>query len=201
MAFLHGDIIERISDLTEKTTNILEDDSYAAALPPDPSPQEVEAALSEMPRRIEYVNTLIADTNAILRSLRRKAQELETTMKASQAEARQKALQRYQEDLEAYVKRCQEELEKHKDNRSMLKAVQEVLRLQKPVKPTVEELNDVAILATMDLAQSALELEGYINRLRAIRDRLQNKKEALDNKFVSVRAHKSILVEEMRRPI
>lgn len=192
--------LNRVEAIARQVEVIFNDPAYDVSLPPDPMPEQIQRMLSEVPRQIEYLDVLIADTEDIIRHLRILQRDSERELQRQRAEVRQEAIRKYELDLQIYNQTAEEKLAQIKD-KAMRKMVQEHLRSIRPMKPTVDDLNDLATLKTQAIEQDLLHFERLLARLRACKDRLQAKRDALENKFIAVRAHKSILVEQLRQPL
>lgn len=187
-------IDQQINKLAKKAKVIFSDERYLPDLPVDLSFGLISRHLSELPALIGYVGSLIAEVDEIIRNLRAMADQLKEEIDLKKAAVRLRILDEYKSDLETHRKELERLLS---SGGAAPRWLQDQLR-QRPVKPTADELADRAKIETADLLKDLNALTQSMNRIIAIRDRLAVRKEALENKFLSVRAHRNSLQEQMR---
>lgn len=168
-----------------------------------PDKETIKRLLIELPSQILYLQNQILD-------YRRRLGETKVALKANKAhkenlksEIRKKEMDKYMIEVGEFRTKSQElmtQVMNSDDNASLKKTyLQEMLRVIKPEKPTQTVLDDIAEVETYEVQKQINEAEEQIMYFQGEIDSLQAKEDMYDNMFISVRAYKGILIEEMNK--
>lgn len=173
---------------------------------PDPPLPEIKKLLGELPSQIDHLKTKSVECKKYIRDIRLQIKFKKQNREIKMSEIRQESLSEYVKENKQFFKTFQEKFgEKSKDQkptRGLSKAgVQEIIKNLKPEKPTKNDLDDIANIKTALEADEIYKLESKLNEFEHLYELLQTKAEKYENKFISARAHKGILVEELKNKI
>ena len=180
---------------------------------PDPSLTEIKQLLGELPSQIEYLKNKIVECKKVISDLKLTIKYKKQVLEREKSKIRQETLKNYQIELKKFFRKFNEkfhDIGKEDEKNSQGKttkssfsktALQEMIKNLKPEKPTKNDLDDIANIETEIIQDEIVELEKKLIELEKYSDLLQTRAEKYENKFISARAHKGILVEELKNNI
>lgn len=80
------DLHARVTRLEQKVDEVFSDGRFDTSFPDDPSPSDVQSAISRCPALIEYIGALMADADAMLRDIKREERKLAESLRTVRAE-------------------------------------------------------------------------------------------------------------------
>lgn len=172
-------------------------------IPADPSAHLVKKMLGELPSQIEYLKNKSIECKKRINNLKLLIKTKKYSLELEKSKVRKDNLDNYQKEFKRYVTSMKSMIENaESSDRKITKGyMQEMFKLLKPEKPTRSDLDDIASLETKDTQQYIFDLEMQLTKYEEYYELLQAKAEKYENKFIAVRAHKGILVEEMKNNI
>lgn len=180
---------------------------------PDPTIAEIKELLGELPSQIEYLQNKAIECKKSIAEFKLMVKHKKQVLERQKSEIRYNALKKHQEDQREFFRKFNErfsdtgskevssETKKVKGSTLSKAALQELVKNLKPEKPTKNDLDDIANIETGEAQDIIVELESKLIELERYYDLLNTKVDKFENKFISARAHKGILVEEMRNDI
>ena len=192
-------------ELEQSNAQVIENmdfDKLINTLPASPDKSTVKRLLIELPSRLLSLQTEYVDRKRDIGDLKVVLKTKKTLLEREKSESRKRNMDAYNNKRLEFKNKSQEVMEKimnSSDNASLKKAyLQELIGVLKPEKPTKSELDDNADIETYYLQEEINELEEKINEASMDLEVLSTKIDFFDNMFVTIRAYKGILVEEMR---
>lgn len=184
--------------IVEKT----EFDDFLISLPQEPDKGAIKRLLIELPSQLLYLQNKtiefkkqIGDTKVLVKTKK-------TLLEYEKSDIRKRELDDYVSKLKEFQKKSEEILRttlESKENASLKKLyAQEMLKVYTPQKPTRADLEDIANVETYHLQKEIDQLEENIKDYVLELDIINTKKDFYDNMWVTIRAYKGILIEEMR---
>jgi len=172
-------------------------------IPSDPSPALIKKLLGELPSQIEYLKNKSIECKKRINNLKLLIKTKKHSLEIEKSRIRKESLENYQKELKQYLVKMKELFTDviQSDKKVTKSALQEMVRALKPEKPTKNDLDDIANLQTEDIQQVIFDLEMQLTKYEEYYELLHAKAERYENKFIAARAHKGILVEEMKNHI
>lgn len=176
---------------------------FITNLPKAPSKEMIKMLLLELPQQITFIDNYALEFKKQIGDAKTALKAKKSLLEISKSEIRQKELEKFQKEHKDYMERTQELMREimnsEEQNASLKKAyLQEVSRVLKPERPTKSDLDDMANIGTKDLQKDIDELEQVISQSQQELDLLTTKKDFYNNMWVTMRAYKGVIVEEMR---
>lgn len=201
----NNDIVKILNEVDEDffiiKQNEIED--VEPDIPADPSPYLIKKLLGELPSQIEYLKNKSIECKKRINNLKLLIKAKKYSLDIEKSKIRKESLDNYQNELKQYLTYMKDLFtDVVKSDKKITKTVlQDMVRAMKPEKPTRNDLDDIATLKTEDLQQVIFDLELQLTRYEEYYELLHSKAERYENKFIAARAHKGILVEEMKNNI
>lgn len=172
-------------------------------IPADPSSQLIKKLLGELPSQIEYLKNKSIECKKRINNLKLLIKTKKHSLEIEKSKVRKEFLDNYQNELKQYLTQMKSLFTDvvKSDKRVTKTSLQEMVKAMKPEKPTRSDLDDIATLKTEDIQQVIFDLELQMTKYEEYYELLQAKAERYENKFIAARAHKGILVEEMKNNI
>ena len=176
---------------------------FITNLPKAPSKEMIKMLLIELPQQITFIDNYALEFKKQIGDAKTALKAKKSLLEIRKSEIRQKELEKFQKEHKEYMERTQELMREimnsEEQNASLKKAyLQEVSRVLKPERPTKSDLDDMANIGTKDLQEDIDELEQVISQSQQELDLLTTKKDFYNNMWVTMRAYKGVIVEEMR---
>lgn len=176
---------------------------FITNLPKAPSKEMIKMLLIELPQQITFIDNYALEFKKQIGDAKTALKAKKSLLEIAKSEIRQKELEKFQKEHKEYMERTQELMREimnsEEQNASLKKAyLQEVSRVLKPERPTKSDLDDMANIGTKNLQEDIDELEQVISQSQQELDLLTTKKDFYNNMWVTMRAYKGVIVEEMR---
>lgn len=191
-------------DIEEYEKAIVEYEKRLESLQNSPNKEEVKELLFELPNQMTNVENIKMYFEKKIRALKLLINGTKNRIEIKKSEIRNSVLDEYRNKYIKYkedTKKILDEIITSDEKASVKKAyITEIVRALKPEKPTQGELDDIANTneEVMKLRQDLEKYENLLIELEDMAEALKIKHKRLENIFISVRAYKGILVEEMR---
>lgn len=185
-------------------------EELAPTIPADPSPELIKELLGTLPAKIEFLKMKLVECKKQIQDYKILIKGKRQVLEIEKSKIRQKHQQEYNEANKKFAgnykknfidKPKEDEGKKNQKNAITKVAIQELIKVLRPEKPTKNDLDDLANLETENLQYEILNLEVEMNKVEEYYEYLQVKSEKYENVFISARALKGILVEEMKNGI
>ncbi|MCU7667035.1 hypothetical protein [Bacillus thuringiensis] len=176
---------------------------FMTNLPKAPNKEMVKRLLLELPQQITFLDNEAIEFKKEIKDAKTAVKAKKNLLEIEKSEIRKIEVERFSKEHGLYMSRTQELMREimnsDEQNASLKKAyLQEVSRAIKPEKPTRADLDDIANIKTKHLQEDIDELEKRISDYQFELDLLAIKKDFYNNMWITVRAYKGIVVEEMR---
>ncbi|GAB6441285.1 hypothetical protein bcgnr5369_03810 [Bacillus cereus] len=176
---------------------------FMTNLPKTPDKEMVKRLLLELPQQITFLDNQAVEFKKEIKDAKTAAKAKKNLLEIEKSEIRKIEIEKFSKEHELYMSRTQELMREimnsDEQNASLKKAyLQEVARAIKPERPTRADLDDIANIKTKHLQEDIDELEKRISDYQFELDLLAIKKDFYNNMWITVRAYKGIIVEEMR---
>lgn len=177
-------------------------DHFITMLPSAPDKDTVKRLLIELPSRLLYLQNQVLEFKKQFGDAKVTLASKKRLMELERSEIRKNEMDAYNESLRLFRKKSEEIMVSVMglgDNASLKKTyLQEMIKVHAPSKPTKSDLDDIANVETTHLQHEIDELEVQMADFSIELEILNTKKDFYDNMWVTIRAYKGILVEEMR---
>lgn len=179
---------------------VLMQEELLMQVPSDPQKSEIIEILSKNPTVISYIQNLMNEIdNAISMKkiiLNKKKQEYEEKM----SQARMDTITRYRKKLLNHLKNEPNEVRKLMEELGITKSdAKEIVRLQRPDKPTATDLKDTSLIKTkVFYDEEVVPLEKEIVNLQKDYDDWKVKHNLFENNFKASQSIKGLIQNELR---
>ncbi|MFP3727076.1 hypothetical protein U8V72_18020 [Priestia filamentosa] len=172
-------------------------------IPNAPGKEMIKRLLLELPQQITFLDNYILDYKQQIKDAKTTLKANKDLLEIRKSEIRRRVMGEFQKENDTYMDKTQELMKEimnsKEQNASLKKAyLQEVSRVFKPERPTKSDLDDIANIETRHLQEEMHKLEKTISECQFEIDFLMTKKDFYNNMWVTVRAYKGVIVEEMR---
>lgn len=185
-------------DIIEKT----DFDDFLTTLPAAPDKETVKRLLIELPNQLLFLQNKTLEYKKMMGDAKVTLKTKKNLLEYEKSGVRKRELDKFEQEVGDFRKKSEEIMKKaleSKENASLKKLyAQEMLKVYSPQKPTRSDLDDLANIETFHLQQEIDQLEEKIKDYSLELDVINTKKDFYDNMWVTVRAYKGIIVEEMR---
>lgn len=176
---------------------------FMTNLPKTPDKEMVKRLLLELPQQITFLDNQAVEFKKEIKDAKTTVKAKKNLLEIEKSEIRKIEVEKFSKEHELYMSRTQELMREimnsAEQNASLKKAyLQEVSRAIKPERPTRADLDDIANIKTKHLQEDIDELEKRISDYQFELDLLAIKKDFYNNMWITVRAYKGIIVEEIR---
>lgn len=177
-------------------------DIFITTLPNAPDKITIKRLLIELPNRLLFLQNEVLNYKKQHGNSKLEINSKKRKLEIEKSEVRKKEMDAHNDLLKEFRIKSEEimlNVMGSNEGASLKKTyLQEMLKIHAPSKPTRSDLDDIANVETAHLQKEIDELESTISDFSLELEILNTKKDFYENMWITIRAYKGILVEEMR---
>lgn len=158
-------------------------------IPVDPPLDLIKKILGETPSQIEFLEIKAAELKKKIQDLRLVIKMKKASVELEKSKIRKEEMEKYQKELKAFYKDQKEFFMEPKKVKMTGAVAIELLKGNRPEKPTKNDLDDLANIKTNPILMEVFNYEKKLNMLEEAYELILSKVKRFENKNLNTKAH------------